>query len=196
MFYLTLRDLVLFCFKDEQSAGSYGAFENPNIAIRIHHAIACRATDYTKKRNVFRLRTSDRAEFLFQTSDEQELFAWIDTINTVVSRFSSPPLPAPCSSAAKFERPLFPSSCSRLSVADQLAAHRSQLAQLKQQLADASDDAKHSGGRKKNHQQNAEKFEFLASENDRFKVYERSLENLMAKSESQLLASPLKLLAT
>ena len=27
--------------------------------------------DYTKKRNVFRLRTSDRAEFLFQTSDEQ-----------------------------------------------------------------------------------------------------------------------------
>ena len=106
---------------------------------------------------------------------DQELFAWIDTINTVVSRFSSPPLPAPCSSAAKFERPLFPSSCSRLSVADQLAAHRSQLAQLKQQLADASDDAKHSGGRKKNHQQNAEKFEFLASENDRFKVINYSI---------------------
>jgi hypothetical protein len=39
-----------------------------------------------KKEFVFRLRTSDQAEFLFQTSDEQELRAWVDTVNTVVAR--------------------------------------------------------------------------------------------------------------
>ena len=101
MFYLTLRDLVLFCFKDEHSAGSYGAFDNPNIAIRIHHAVAYKAVDYRKKRNVFRLLTADQAEFLFQTSDEQELAGWLETINTVVARFSSPQLPAPVSSSTK-----------------------------------------------------------------------------------------------
>ena len=49
----------------------------------------------------FRLRTCDRAEYLFQTSDQKELETWVETINTVVGRYSSPPLPAPCSSTIK-----------------------------------------------------------------------------------------------
>ena len=57
----------------------------------------------TEKLKVYncRLQTCDRAEYLFQTSDMKELETWVDTINTVVSRFSSPPLPAPCSSSIK-----------------------------------------------------------------------------------------------
>ena len=125
----------------------------------------------------------------------QELFAWIDTINTVVARFSSPPLPAPCSSQAKFERPLFPSSCSRLSLHEQLAAHREQLDQLRSQLSDApSNQPRQRATIKK--KQDYEKLEFLRSEEDRFRVYVRCLEALLAKNETQLLASPLKLLAT
>ena len=62
MFYLTLRDLVLYCFKDEKST----SYDSPQAAIRIHHSLASIAADYTKKQFVFRLATSDQAEYLFQ----------------------------------------------------------------------------------------------------------------------------------
>ena len=104
MFYLSLRDLVLYCFKDEKSAQLSSSYESPMSAVRIHHALAAAAGDYTKKQFVFRLRTCDRAEYLFQTSDQKELETWVDTINTVVSRYSSPPLPAPCSNSIKVTR--------------------------------------------------------------------------------------------
>lgn len=54
MYYLTLRDLVLYCFKDEKSAQSASSYESPMTAIRIHHSIASIAGDYTKKQFVFR----------------------------------------------------------------------------------------------------------------------------------------------
>ena len=101
MFYLSLRDLVLYCFKDEASAQQTSSYESPMSAIRVHHSLASVAGDYTKKQFVFRLETCDRAEYLFQTSDQKELETWVDTINTVVSRYSSPPLPAPCSNSIK-----------------------------------------------------------------------------------------------
>lgn len=41
--------------------------DNFHNAIRIHHALATKATDYTKKMFVFRLQTADQAEYLFQT---------------------------------------------------------------------------------------------------------------------------------
>ena len=54
MFYLTLRDLVLFCFKDEKTAQNPASFESPHAAVRIHHSVATAAADYTKKQFVFR----------------------------------------------------------------------------------------------------------------------------------------------
>ena len=152
MFYLSLRDLVLYCFKDEASAQLTASYESPMSAIRIHHSLASVAGDYTKKQFVFRLETCDRAEYLFQTSDQKELETWVDTINTVVSRYSSPPLPAPCSNSVKvtssmmtsltcphrpfqFQRPLYPSSRSGQGLSDQLASHRGQVRDLGQELA-------------------------------------------------------------
>lgn len=41
--------------------------DNLHNAIRIHHALATKAQDYTKKQHVFRLHTADQAEYLFQT---------------------------------------------------------------------------------------------------------------------------------
>jgi len=63
MYYCTLRELVLYLHKDEHG------FRNDSLhnAIRIHHALATKATDYTKKQHVFRLQTADQAEYLFQT---------------------------------------------------------------------------------------------------------------------------------
>ena len=43
-----------------------GAFDQPTNAVRVHHALAEPAGDYTKKQFVFRLATSDQAEYLFQ----------------------------------------------------------------------------------------------------------------------------------
>ena len=125
MFYLTLRDLVLYCFKDEKST----SYESPAAAIRIHHSLASVAADYTKKQFVFRLRTSDRAEYLFQTSDQKELETWVDTINTVVSRYSAPPLAAPCGNNNKVSH----SQPTRLGLNELLSVPASSLPQLEEQ---------------------------------------------------------------
>lgn len=63
MYYCTLRELVLYLHKDEHG------FRNDSLhnAIRIHHALATKASDYTKKQYVLRLQTADQAEYLFQT---------------------------------------------------------------------------------------------------------------------------------
>ena len=63
MYYCTLVELVLYLHKDEHGFRS----DSLNNAIRIHHALATKASDYTKKQHVFRLQTADQAEYLFQT---------------------------------------------------------------------------------------------------------------------------------
>lgn len=67
MFYCTLRDLVLYLHKDEHGFRKNQMGDNLHNAIRIHHALATKASDYTKKQYVFRLQTADQAEYLFQT---------------------------------------------------------------------------------------------------------------------------------
>lgn len=83
MYFAVLKDLVLYLYKDEatckgeQPAKSGGARSGKSVAvepapaaiIRVHHALAASAPDYTKKKNVFRLFTSDRAQYLVQASD-------------------------------------------------------------------------------------------------------------------------------
>lgn len=67
MYYCTLRDLVLYLHKDEHGFRKNQISDNVHNAIRIHHALATKAHDYTKKQYVFRLQTADQAEYLFQT---------------------------------------------------------------------------------------------------------------------------------
>ena len=66
MFFATLRDLVLYLHKDETGFRKNQLYESLNNSIRIHHALASKAVDYTKKEFVFRLQTADRAEYLFK----------------------------------------------------------------------------------------------------------------------------------
>lgn len=66
MFYASLRDMVLYLYKDEQGLRQQTQFLNMNNAVRLHHSLATLADDYKKKHHVFRLQTSDGAEFLFQ----------------------------------------------------------------------------------------------------------------------------------
>jgi len=59
--------LILKKIKDDKVFKN-NTFDNITNAIRIHHAYATVATDYKKKQFVFRLKTADWAEYLFQTS--------------------------------------------------------------------------------------------------------------------------------
>lgn len=88
--------------------------DNVHNAIRIHHALATKANDYTKKQHVFRLQTADQSEYLFQTSDSKELQSWIDTINLVCAAFSAPPLEGGVGSQKRFQRPLLPCTHTKL----------------------------------------------------------------------------------
>uniref|UniRef100_A0A182Y559 PH and SEC7 domain-containing protein 4 n=1 Tax=Anopheles stephensi TaxID=30069 RepID=A0A182Y559_ANOST len=127
MFFCTLRDLVLYLHKDEHGFRKNQMSDNVHNAIRIHHALATRASDYTKKQHVFRLQTADQSEFLFQTSDSKELQSWIDTINFVCASFSAPPLEGGVGSQKRFQRPLLPCTHSRLLMRDQMASHERQV---------------------------------------------------------------------
>lgn len=67
MYYCTLRDLILYLHKDDSGFRKSQISDSIHNAIHIHHGLATKATDYTKKQHVFRLVTADRAEYLFQT---------------------------------------------------------------------------------------------------------------------------------
>ncbi|XP_076054271.1 uncharacterized protein LOC143032905 isoform X6 [Oratosquilla oratoria] len=136
MFYCVVQDLVLYLHKDEQGARRGPQYQLGHNAIRLHHALATRATDYNKKEHVFRLETADQAEYLLQTSDSKELQAWIDTINYVAASLSAPPLPGAVGSQKKFQRPLLPCSITKLNLREQMEDHIKRLAQLEADLED------------------------------------------------------------
>lgn len=76
--YLVLRNGELAVYKDQKSARAtpqvYYRNENP---INIRNAAAEKASDYTKKRHVFRLKLSNGGEYLFQTKDDEEMSVWV-----------------------------------------------------------------------------------------------------------------------
>ncbi|GBP63517.1 PH and SEC7 domain-containing protein 3 [Eumeta japonica] len=135
MYYCTLRDLVLYLHKDEHGFRRSQLSDNLHNAIRIHHALATKATDYTKKQHVFRLQTADQAEYLFQTSDSKELCSWVDTVNFVCASYSAPPLAGAVGSQRKFQRPLLPCTHTKLNMREQLSSHEERVARLEEELA-------------------------------------------------------------
>ncbi|XP_050669549.1 PH and SEC7 domain-containing protein isoform X3 [Leptidea sinapis] len=135
MLYCTLRDLVLYLHKDEHGFRRSQMSDHLHNAIRIHHALATKATDYTKKQHVFRLQTADQAEYLFQTSDSKELNSWVETINFVCAAYSAPPLAGAVGSQRKFQRPLLPCSHTKLSMREQLSEHEERVSRLEEELA-------------------------------------------------------------
>ncbi|XP_058128063.1 PH and SEC7 domain-containing protein isoform X2 [Anopheles coustani] len=179
MFYCTLRDLVLYLHNDEHGYKRNQISDNVYNGIRIHHALATRATDYSKRNHVFRLQTADQSEFLFQTSDSKELQSWIDTINFVCAAFSSPPLEGAVGSQKRFQRPLLPCSSTKLSMREQLASHELQYDKLCRMLEEHKESGPPSKG--------------LALQNYREKDYYLQYELKRYKTYCQLLLSRLTL---
>jgi len=134
-YYANLRDMVLDLHKNDQQPATI--LIGDTNAIRLHHAFAQEALDYRKRQHVFRLRTSDWAEYLFQTTDRDLMNKWIDAINLVAASFSSPPLPAAIDSVSlRFQRPLLPSVQTRYSVFEQYDFIIHQINQITKQLND------------------------------------------------------------
>ncbi|XP_011331529.1 PH and SEC7 domain-containing protein 1 isoform X2 [Ooceraea biroi] len=179
MYYCTLRELVLYLHKDEHG------FRNDSLhnAIRIHHALATKATDYTKKQHVFRLQTADQAEYLFQTSDSKELQSWIDTINFVCASFSCQPLAGAVGSQRKFQRPLLPCSHTKLTSREQLRDHEDRVNRLEAELDEHRRHPPERGAKALTVQNYKEKDAYLHHELKRYKTYAYLLRSRLAFSE-------------
>ncbi|XP_071514522.1 LOW QUALITY PROTEIN: uncharacterized protein Efa6 [Panulirus ornatus] len=172
MWFCVIQDLVLYLHKDEQGArrGPQHAQLGHN-AIRLHHALATRAYDYSKKEHVFRLQTADQAEYLLQTSDSKELQAWIDTINLVAASLSAAPLPGAVGSQRKFQRPLLPCSITKLNLTEQLEDHTHRLAQLEQELEDHKAHPPEKNSKAYSMSNYREKEAYLIKEVKRYRTY-------------------------
>ncbi|XP_041352702.1 spectrin beta chain, non-erythrocytic 5-like isoform X2 [Gigantopelta aegis] len=76
-FFTVLFGQLLCFFKDREAHAESQAAAPP---LNIHKAICEIATDYTKKKNVLRLRLHDGAEFLLEASSTEEMNEWLKKI--------------------------------------------------------------------------------------------------------------------
>ncbi|KFP41149.1 PH and SEC7 domain-containing protein 1, partial [Chlamydotis macqueenii] len=120
--------------QEEYKPGKALVEEELKNAISIHHSLATRASDYSKRPNVFYLRTADWRVFLFQAQNPEQMHSWITRINVVAAMFSAPPFPAAIGSQKKFSRPLLPSSCTRLSQEEQVKSHETKFKTMSAEL--------------------------------------------------------------
>uniref|UniRef100_G1MQN3 PH domain-containing protein n=1 Tax=Meleagris gallopavo TaxID=9103 RepID=G1MQN3_MELGA len=120
-FYAVLKGTILYLQKDEYKPDKDLSEVDLKNAIRVHHALATKASDYSKKSNVLKLKTADWRVFLFQAPSKEEMLSWILRINLVAAIFSAPAFPAAICSMKKFCRPLLPSSMTKLCQEEQLS---------------------------------------------------------------------------
>nr|XP_020451184.1 PH and SEC7 domain-containing protein 2 isoform X2 [Monopterus albus] len=133
-FYAVLKGMILYLQKDEYKPDADISEVDLKNAVRIHHALATRATDYSKRANVLKLKTSDWRVYLLQAPSEEEMMSWIFRINLVAALFSAPAFPAAIGSMKKFCRPILPSSSTRLNQEEQLLSHETKLKQMSLEL--------------------------------------------------------------
>ncbi|XP_050532169.1 PH and SEC7 domain-containing protein-like isoform X2 [Daktulosphaira vitifoliae] len=177
MYFCTLRDLILYLHKDDSGFKKTQISDSIHNAIHIHHALATKAIDYTKKQHVFRLITADQAEYLFQTSDAKELDSWINTINFVCASFSAPRLPSAVGNQKKFQRPLLPSAPTKLNLREQLQEHENTLQQLQDELKIHQRKPSECGSKNISVQFFKEKEAHLIDELKRYETYIRLLKS-------------------
>ncbi|XP_032419010.1 spectrin beta chain, non-erythrocytic 1-like isoform X2 [Xiphophorus hellerii] len=77
--YCVIRGGELSFYKDGKAAAQ-GAPYHGEAAFGLKDAACDVASDYKKKKHVFKLRVSDGNEFLFQAKDEEEMSSWIQAV--------------------------------------------------------------------------------------------------------------------
>uniref|UniRef100_A0A8C6TI80 Pleckstrin and Sec7 domain containing n=1 Tax=Neogobius melanostomus TaxID=47308 RepID=A0A8C6TI80_9GOBI len=135
-FYAILKGLILYLQKGEYRPDKQLSDDDLKNAVSIHHSLAMKASDYSKRPNVFYLRTADWRVYLFQAPNAEQMQSWITRINTVAAMFSSPPFPAAIGSQKKFSRPLLPGIMSKLSEEEQVRSHEARFRAVSTELAE------------------------------------------------------------
>lgn len=131
MLFVRVRALAIYFSRDENEPPLYNALSG---AVLLHHSLAEKATDYTKRKNVFRLRTAGLGEILFQASCDEEVSSWMHTLNLVAASFSSPSLPPAIDNRGEIIWPTLPKIHTSANVEDQITHHEHSLSALRKEL--------------------------------------------------------------
>ncbi|XP_008280424.1 PH and SEC7 domain-containing protein 2 isoform X2 [Stegastes partitus] len=170
-FYAVLKGMILYLQKDEYKPDTDISEVDLKNAVRIHHALATRATDYSKRANVLKLKTSDWRVFLLQAPSEEEMMSWIFRINLVAALFSAPAFPAAIGSMKKFCRPILPSSSTRLNQEEQLLSHESKLKQMSLELEEHRKNLPSADPKSREWEEFRLKEHYLTYEKTRYETY-------------------------
>ncbi|CAG2251042.1 ARHGAP21_23 [Mytilus edulis] len=76
--WVELRGHALFLNKEKKEGSHPFAFDEQPISVK--SSMVDIAYDYTKKRNVFRLKTYNGSEYLFQADDHDTMLSWIEAV--------------------------------------------------------------------------------------------------------------------
>uniref|UniRef100_A0A8C8TDS4 Pleckstrin and Sec7 domain containing n=1 Tax=Peromyscus maniculatus bairdii TaxID=230844 RepID=A0A8C8TDS4_PERMB len=185
-FHGILKGMILYLQKEEYQPGKALSEAELKNAISIHHALATRASDYSKRPHVFYLRTADWRVFLFQAPSLEQMQSWITRINVVAAMFSAPPFPAAVSSQKKFSRPLLPSAATRLSQEEQVRTHEAKMKAMASELREHR--AAHLGkkARGKEAEEQRQKEAYLEFEKSRYGTYAALLRVKMKAASEEL----------
>ncbi|XP_077166159.1 PH and SEC7 domain-containing protein 2 isoform X2 [Paroedura picta] len=170
-FYAVLKGTILYLQKDEYKPDKDLSEVDLKNAIRIHHALATKASDYSKKSNVLKLKTADWRVFLFQAPSKAEMLSWILRINLVAAIFSAPAFPAAICSMKKFCRPLLPSSTTKLCQEEQLQSHENKMRQIADELTEHKLHPIVKGLKSKEAEEYCLKEHYLIFEKSRYETY-------------------------
>ncbi|XP_055368180.1 PH and SEC7 domain-containing protein 2 isoform X2 [Betta splendens] len=170
-FYAVLKGMILYLQKDEYKPDTDISEVDLKNAVRIHHALATCATDYSKRANVLKLKTSDWRVYLLQAPSEEEMMSWIFRINLVAALFSAPAFPAAIGSMKKFCRPILPSSSTRLNQEEQLLSHESKLKQMSLELEEHRKNPPSADPKTREWEEYRLKEHYLSYEKTRYETY-------------------------
>ncbi|XP_076143703.1 PH and SEC7 domain-containing protein 2 isoform X2 [Alosa pseudoharengus] len=175
-FYAVLKGMILYLQKDEYKPDKDLSEVDLKNAVRVHHALATQATDYSKRPNVLKVKTSDWRVYLFQAPSEEEMLSWIFRINLVAALFSAPAFPAAIGSMKKFCRPILPSSGTRLKQEEQLCAHENKVKQISLELEEHRRSLPELSPKSRDTEEHRLKEHYLAYERSRYETYSSLLQ--------------------
>ncbi|XP_035469260.2 uncharacterized protein LOC118287802 isoform X1 [Scophthalmus maximus] len=193
-FYVILKGLILYLQKGEYRPEKQLSDEDLKNAVSVHHSLAMKASDYSKRPNVFYLRTADWRVYLFQAPNAEHMQSWITRINAVSAMFSAPPFPAAIGSQKKFSRPLLPGTMSKHSEEEQVRSHESRFRALSAELTELRSyppDRKVKGRELEEYRQ---RDEYLDFEKTRYATYVMLLRAKIRSGEEDLSVFESKLL--
>merc|ERR1712012_1376832 len=79
---VVLKESQIFFYKDQKTyRGKPDETFRGELPVDLTNAEATVATDYTKKKHVFRLKLENGGDYLFQASDDDQMNLWVDSIN-------------------------------------------------------------------------------------------------------------------